>query len=165
MARVKRNKARDVLIIPRCMLLVVVTRGIFKVTTALGPVFSNHVWSIIWLAIVWPKTRLSLGAKRWMIAGKKPSILEKWCDARCGTVLNCLLVREASSRAKRRPRTVTTSAASLSSGGIVITGVFSGRIFEVIKRPAITLPQASRLRGLITAGLFSLIGGRGLKRG
>lgn len=79
--------------------------------------------------------------------------------------LNCLLVNEASSRARRRPRIVTISAASLRRGGMVITGVFRGKIFEVIKRPAIMLPQASRLMGLITAGLFSLMGDSELKRG
>lgn len=79
--------------------------------------------------------------------------------------LNCLLVREASSRASRRPPIVTISAASLSRGGIVITGVFRGIMLEVIRRPAMILPQASRLIGLITAGLFSLIGESGLKRG
>jgi len=60
---------------------------------------------------------------------------------------------------------VTARAASLSSGGMVITGVFSGKILEVISRPAIMLPQASRLIGLITAGLFSLIGESELNRG
>lgn len=35
----------------------------------------------------------------------------------------------------------------------------------MISRPAKILPQASRLRGLITAGLFSLMGESGLNRG
>lgn len=60
---------------------------------------------------------------------------------------------------------MTARAVSLSTGGMDITGVFSGRMLEVISRPAITLPQASRLIGLITVGLFSLIGERGLNRG
>lgn len=38
-------------------------------------------------------------------------------------------------------------------------------MLEVISSPAIMLPQANRLIGLITAGLFSLIGDRGLNRG
>lgn len=82
-----------------------------------------------------------------------------------GAGLNCLVVSDASSRAKRRPRILTIRAASLSEGGIVITGVFKGIILEVIKRPAMMLPQASRLMGLITAGVFSLMGERGLNRG
>lgn len=75
------------------------------------------------------------------------------------------MVRDASSRAVRRPRIVTARAASFSSGGIDMIGVFVGVIFKVINRPAIMLPQASRLMGLITAGWFSLIGGIGLNRG
>lgn len=46
-----------------------------------------------------------------------------------------------------------------------IIGVFKGRVFEVIRSPAIMLPQARRLMGLITAGLFSLMGDKELKRG
>jgi len=44
-------------------------------------------------------------------------------------------------------------------------GVFSGTRLEVINSPAIMLPQASRLIGLITAGLFSLTGESAAKRG
>lgn len=100
-----------------------------------------------------------------MIAGKNPSMLEKWWVARVGVRLNCLFVRDASSKAKRSPRAVTISAASFRLAGMVITGVLRGKMLEVIRRPAMMLPQASRLIGLITAGLFSLIGERGLKRG
>lgn len=78
---------------------------------------------------------------------------------------NCLLVRDASSSAIRTPRIVTSKAASLRTGGIVMTGVFRGKMLDVIRRPATILPQASRLMGLITAGLFSLIGERELNRG
>lgn len=46
------------------MLLVVVMSGILEEARALGPDFSNQVWSIIWLAMAWPSTRLSLGVKR-----------------------------------------------------------------------------------------------------
>ena len=100
-----------------------------------------------------------------MTIGKKPSMLEKWWRGRWGVGLNCLLVRDASSRARRRPAMVTMRAASFNRGGIDITGVLSGRMFEVIRRPATILPQASRLMGLITAGLFSLIGESELNRG
>lgn len=79
--------------------------------------------------------------------------------------LNCLLVRVASSKAIIKPRIVTIRAANFRRGGIDITGVFRGVILEVIRRPAIMLPQASRLMGLITAGLFSLIGDKALNRG
>lgn len=77
----------------------------------------------------------------------------------------CLLVRAASSRAISRPRTETRRAANFSRGGIDITGVFRGIMLEVMRRPATILPQARRLMGLITAGLFSLMGDRGENRG
>lgn len=92
-------------------------------------------------------------------------MLEKWCIVRWGAGLNCLFVNEASSRARRRPMMVTTRAASFSRGCIDIIGVFRGSILEVISKPAIMLPQARRLIGLITAGLFSLIGDSELNRG
>jgi len=79
--------------------------------------------------------------------------------------LNCLLVSEASSRARSRPRMVTARAASFRRGGMDMTGVFRGTILEVINNPAMMLPQASRLMGLMTAGLFSLIGESELNRG
>lgn len=60
------------------MLLAVETRGRLEEVMALGPTFSNHVWSTSWLAISCPKTSPSFGGRRWMIAGKKPSMLEKW---------------------------------------------------------------------------------------
>lgn len=82
-----------------------------------------------------------------------------------GVVFSCLVVIVASSRAKIRPITDTARAASFNRGGMVMTGVFRGIILEVIKRPAKMLPQASRLMGLITAGLFSLMGEKGTKRG
>ena len=82
-----------------------------------------------------------------------------------GVVLSCFDVCVASSRATMRPRIETVRAASFNAGGIVITGVFAGEMFEVIRRPAIMLPQANRLIGLITAGLFSLMGERAVNRG
>lgn len=92
-------------------------------------------------------------------------MFEKLCSGRMGVVLNCFDVIDASSMAVRNPIIVTVKAASFSRGGIVITGVLDGRKFDVIIRPAVMLPQASRLIGLITAGSFSLIGERGRNRG
>lgn len=71
----------------------------------------------------------------------------------------------ASSMAVSRPVIVTRRAAIFKGVGIVITGVFIGKKFWVIISPVVMLPQASRLRGLITNGLFSLIGHRGRNRG
>lgn len=147
------------------MLLVVVTKGMFIEIRAFGATFSNQVWSIVWLARVWPSVRFSLGVIRWTIEGKYPSAFEKWCVINVGCGLNCLLVSDASSKARSRPRMVTVKAAIFRGVGIVITWVFRGRMLEVISSPAMMLPQARRLIGLITVGLFSLIGGRGLNRG
>lgn len=154
-----------VLIEPCWMLLIVEISGVFRFVVALGPTFSNQVRSMVWLAMVWPRVRLIFGESRWNTLGKKPSMFEKWWGARWGVDLICLEVRDASSRAIRRPSSVTMRAASLRRGGIDITGVFIGRIFAVISRPAMMLPQARRLIGLMTAGLFSLIGERVLNRG
>lgn len=143
----------------------VVIKGILEVAIAFGPTFSNHVWSIVWLASAWPKTRFAFGVRRWMIGGKNPSIFEKWWVVRLGDILYCLLVRRASSRAVSSPITVTNSAASFIVGGMDMTGVFKGVMLEVIRRPAIILPHASRFNGLITAGLFSLMGEIELNRG
>lgn len=147
------------------MLLVVVIRGRFRVAVAFGPIFSSHAWSIVWEAMACPRARFSLGVRRWIIIGKKPSMLEKWWRESFGVGLYCLLVNEASSSAVRRPMIVTARAAVLRRRGMDITGVFRGVIFEVIRSPAMMLPQANRLIGLITVGLFSLMGERGLKRG
>lgn len=63
---------------PRWMLLVAITRRVWAIVNSFGPDFSDQVWSIVWLAIVCPRRRLTLGRERWMIEGKNPSILEKW---------------------------------------------------------------------------------------
>ena len=164
-ARVSKKRERYVLIKPCWVLLVVVIKGVLREATAFGPTFSNQVMSSIWLATIWPSTRFNLGEKRWTVVGKKPNILEKLWDVRWGVGLNCLLVNEASSSARRRPRIVTMRAASFSMKGIDITGVFIGIMLVVISSPAMILPQASRLIGLITAVLFSLIGDSELNRG
>lgn len=100
-----------------------------------------------------------------MTMGKNPSMFEKWCVGIVGVIFICLLVRLASSMAVNRPMIVTKRAAIFRVVGIVMTGVFAGRRFWVMISPAVMLPQASRLRGLITNGLFSLIGHRGENRG
>lgn len=99
------------------------------------------------------------------MAGTKPREVEKWWGVRRGVVFSCLLVIVASSRAIIRPRTETARAANFSSEGIVSTGVLVRFVFSIIKRPPKMLPQAKRIRGRITAGLFSLIGERGRNRG
>jgi len=92
-------------------------------------------------------------------------MFEKWCKGIVGVILICLLVIAVSSMATKSPAIVTMRAASFRVVGIVMIGVFEGRKLEVIISPAIILPQASRLMGLITSGLFSLMGDSGKNRG
>lgn len=66
-----------------------------------------------------------------------------------GIIFNCLLVRFASSIASSRPRIVTITALSFIWWGIVMIWVFAGSRFDEISSPAIMLPQARRLIGLI----------------
>lgn len=150
---------------PCWMLLAEAAKGMLAEDTALGPVFSSQVWSITCVAMVCPRVRASLGINRWTMVGKKPSILEKWCGGIVGTAFFWVLVSWASSRATSSPITVTARAANLRRRGMVMIGVFTGVKLEVIRRPAIMLPHASRLIGLITAELFSLIGDKVLNRG
>lgn len=72
---------------------------------------------------------------------------------------------DANSIAIKSPIIVTIKAAIFRAIGIVIMGVLEGKKLEVIISPAIILPQASRLIGLITNGLFSLMGESGRNRG
>lgn len=150
-----------VITFPRCASLAVVTNGMIFEVRNFGPTFSNHVRSIVWLAIFWPRVRAILGRSRWIIDGKKPSMFEKWWGVSSGVVLCWWVVSLTSSKATRNPRMVTARAANFRERGIVITGVFNGVAMEVISRPARMLPAASRLMGLHWAGLDSLIGGRG----
>lgn len=92
-------------------------------------------------------------------------MLEKLCSGIVGVIFSCLFVRLVSSRATSNPRAVTSSADNLRVVGMVIIGVFAGKKLEVISSPVRILPQASRLIGLITVGVFSLRGDKGRNRG
>lgn len=59
--------------------------------------------------------------------------------------------------AYRRPKIVTRSADNFVVVDIVITVVFIGVRVEVIRRPAMMLPSASRMMGLVSVLLFSSI--------
>lgn len=63
-----------------------------------------------------------------------------------------------SSRARMIPATVTRMAVVFVSRGIVIGGVCVGVMYDVISRPAMMLPRARRVIGLVICGLFSFIG-------
>ena len=75
--RVIRNKDRYVLIKPCWALLVAEISGSWAEVTNLGPTFSSHVWSTACEAMDWPRMSPILGVDRCVIAGKKPSTLEK----------------------------------------------------------------------------------------
>ena len=68
--RVMKNRDRYVLIRPCWALLVVEIKGSWAEVIILGPVFSNHVWSIVWEATDWPRMSPILGVARCVIAGK-----------------------------------------------------------------------------------------------
>lgn len=55
-----------------------VIRGELREIAAFGPIFSNQVRSMVWVATDWPRRRLILGASRWIMGGKNPNMLEKW---------------------------------------------------------------------------------------
>lgn len=63
-----------------------------------------------------------------------------------------------SSRARMIPRVVTIMAAVFVTTGMVIGGVFMGRVRDEISKPAMMLPKASRMIGRMAEGVFSLMG-------
>lgn len=73
-----------------------------------------------------------------------------------GEVSMCVVFE--SSRARIIPRAVMMIAAVFVMSGMVIGGVFVGRMRDEISRPAMMLPKASRMIGKIAEGVFSLIG-------
>jgi len=66
LAKTKRRKkgTRYPLIEPPWMLLTVVIIGMVEMVAALGPIFSNHVWSTVRLAIFRLKIKVNLGKSR-----------------------------------------------------------------------------------------------------
>ena len=69
-----------------------------------------------------------------------------------------------SSRARIIPRIVMMMAAVFVMSGMVIGGVFVGRVRDEISRPAMMLPKANRIIGKMAEGEFSLIGVIGMVR-
>lgn len=63
-----------------------------------------------------------------------------------------------SSRARIMPKIVMMIAVVFVSVGMVIGGVFVGGIYDVMSRPAMMLPRASRMRGLVRVWAFSSMG-------
>lgn len=75
------------------------------------------------------------------------------------------VVKLFSSRAIRKPSTEIIRAIVFRYHGIVRIWILVGGILYEIMNPAIMLPNARRLMGLIRSGLFSLIVIKGGKRG
>lgn len=92
-------------------------------------------------------------------------MLEKLWAILFGVSFICFVVRLASSTAAASPIIVTIRALAFSEKGMVIIGVFVGGKLLIMIEPAMMLPQASRLMGLITSGLFSFNGDRAENRG
>lgn len=93
-----------------------------------------------------------MDSERWVRMLKYASELEKLWMLEGFWVLFVIIV---SSRASRRPRIVAVSAAILMCVGIVVGGVLSGMMFSEISIPAMMLPMARRVIGLMIVGLFS----------
>lgn len=91
---------------------------------------------------------------------KYPREVEKFEKGVCFVRISVWAIFEIS-RARAIPRAVTTRAVILMWSGMVIGGVFVGRMNEVIRKPARMLPSARRVIGEVTAGLFSFIGVKG----
>lgn len=81
---------------------------------------------------------------------KCPNMFEKLWGIKEGRGFSCFEVKFVNVMAIRVPRMVTVKAASFRPGVIVMIGVFEGKKLEVRSSPAIMLPQARRLIGLIT---------------
>lgn len=111
----------------------------------------------------WPPFREFVMLSRWIRGLKNPRDVEKFEKGVCFVRIRVWVIFEIS-RARAIPRAVTRIAVILMDKGIVVGGVFVGMINEVMRNPAVMLPSASRVRGEVTAGLFSLIGARGVIR-
>lgn len=122
-----------------------------------GPIFLYHDRSMRWEAIFCPLFRRIVELGRWVRRLKYPRVVEKFRRECCfGWVRLCAMFE--SSRARIAPRIVMVMAAVFVSVGMVIGGVFTGGMYDVMSRPAMMLPSARRVIGLIVAGSFSFIG-------
>lgn len=88
---------------------------------------------------------------------KNPNEEEKFVSTVCFGWVRVWAMFE-SSKARMVPKIVTMIAAVFMGIGIVIGGVFVGVMKDVMSRPAIMLPKARRVIGLMIAWSFSFIG-------
>lgn len=92
-----------------------------------GPIFLYQDRSIRWEAIFCPESKRFVELSRWVRGLKKPSEEEKFRRLFClGWVSMCVMLE--SSRAKIMPRMVTMMAAVFVDVGMVMGGVFVGRM-------------------------------------
>ena len=111
-----------------------------------GPMFSYQIRSVRCVAVFWLNFRLRRVSERWIKVLKYINKFEKvWIFD--GFVL--LLVIVISSRARVKPMIVMINADSFIWWGMVICGVFIGVVFSEISKPAIMLPAANRMIGLV----------------
>lgn len=125
-----------------------------------GPNILYQERSIKWEAMFCPPLRILVMLRRCARGLKYPKDTEKFERVVCFVRMRVWAIFEIS-RAKAMPRAVTARAVILMDRGIVIGGVFVGMMKEVIRNPAIMLPNARRVMGEVTAGLFSFIGVKG----
>lgn len=122
-----------------------------------GPIFLYQDRSIRCVAIFCPLFSSFVELRRCISGLKYPSVDEKFRRVFCfGWVRVCVMFR--SSRAKIAPKIVAMIAAVFVSMGMVMGGVFEGRVYDVMSRPARMLPRARRVIGLMIVGLFSFMG-------
>lgn len=130
-----------------------------------GMAFSSQIRSKRVRAVLKLVFSVFEGNRRCMIVGKYPNEVENE-EVGEGFVGVRLLVRLFRSNAITNPVMVTMSAVVFRYQGIVIIWMVVGGMLYEMKNPAMILPSASRLIGLISNGLFSFImiveGKRGL---
>lgn len=124
-----------------------------------GPISLYQDRSIRFRAVFCPFLRRFVELRRWVRRLKYPSVVEKFDRGFCLGRIRAWVSFDIS-RARTMPRAVMMMAVILMDSGMVVGGVFVGRMKEVIMNPAVMLPSARRVIGERIAGLFSFIGVR-----
>lgn len=134
---------------------IVVESNICALDTVFGIVFSSQMRSNRDEAVFWLMCKFNSGIGRCVVVGKNPSMFEN-LNMSEGVYSLRLFVMVFNSIASIKPMRVTAMAVNFKYAGIVIWGVFVGKILKDRKNPAKILPIIKRLIGLISRGLFSL---------
>lgn len=117
-----------------------------------GPTFSYQDRSIRCVVMFWLNFKFIIGSERCIRVLKYANKFEKLWMLEGFWVLFIIMVN---SKASNRPRIVIVNAVVLMYVGIVVGGVFNGAMFSEISNPAMMLPIARRVIGLMIVGLFS----------